>query len=56
MPIEELLAHAQKDNNRSRAVCVKLGWMNADGSMNEIYLNNKINELMQPASTPSPTA
>lgn len=31
--LSEILEHAKKENNRSREACVKLGWMNKDGSL-----------------------
>lgn len=33
--ITEIITHAARDNNRSRKICVGLGWMNAEGKINE---------------------
>lgn len=30
-----ILEHAYKNNNRSREVCIKLGWLNSEGLLNE---------------------
>lgn len=33
MTLSEILSHAQSANNRSRQICVSLGWLNRDGSL-----------------------
>ena len=34
MTLTEIIDHAQKHDNRNRKVCVALGWMDKNGSLN----------------------
>ncbi|KTD51117.1 hypothetical protein [Legionella quateirensis] len=36
MTLTEIIEHAQKHDNRSRKVCVALGWMDKNGALNEV--------------------
>ncbi|MFC3909131.1 hypothetical protein ACFORL_08590 [Legionella dresdenensis] len=44
MPFEDIIKHAQNHNNRSRQICIKLGWMDNTGNL----VNKEIKELLQP--------
>lgn len=48
MTLQELLEHAQKHNNRSRYICVALGWMDEHGALKE-----EGRELMRLSTSPS---
>ncbi|MDI9818602.1 MULTISPECIES: hypothetical protein [unclassified Legionella] len=51
--LSEIIKHAQTSNNRSRQVCVSLGWMNRDGSLTNEAPNDVKAAAKKDDSTPT---